>query len=229
MKTKLVFSALILSGILVVSSVQATFISSYAVGQDAYGGILQPYVDDSKQQKAEVTSNSASSASTALASGSAAIDLDTGVLRASAYTQATEDFIEGAPGYRNLGFWFQGNFSTADRLENTHSSNAGSIIDFTDGLTVHIARNGTDFQILDLQGGMFATGHTRVDAVFSNTATMSLALPEGMAYTLTSGVFLAHPAYNEPGNSDTLVPEPATMLIIGSGLAGLTAAGRRRK
>lgn len=52
--------------------------------------------------------------------------------------------------------------------------------------------------------------------------------PEGMSGCCGSNYDLAFRTYTD-GPSDTVTPEPVTMILLGSGLSGIAAARRRRK
>jgi len=57
---------------------------------------------------------------------------------------------------------------------------------------------------------------------FGSTGTFEMILPEGAAFTSASGVLLT----NTGGDP---IPEPTTMLLFGTGLAGLVGARIRRE
>lgn len=134
-----------------------------------------------------------------------------------------------ADNFGTLDFLLQGVGNTTDTIDTSARWIDQQTVNFTDSIAVRINREGSNFRSLDLYGRMSATGSFSVDALFSNTAMLSITLPEGITYTSTSGVFLAHPAFNDPGNPGAPVPEPATILLFGTGLASLARAVHGRK
>lgn len=95
-------------------------------------------------------------------------------------------------------------------------------------------------QILDLTNNEFAAGSSSFVEVnqgpfsggpFSGTASMGVDLGPG-AFSLTEKVTVTHSGAGQITSFDALssvaVPEPATMLLLGAGLVGFCAVGRKK-
>jgi hypothetical protein len=113
--------------------------------------------------------------------------------------------------------------------------NGGANFQFTAGDQSAVGFTGQVFFVVDLISGTSASFSVSAGlgaevgnfgiVDFSNSATVFLDLslaPAGTTFTSASGVFLTA---QEP----TPVPEPNTMLFLGTGLAGLSASVLRRR
>lgn len=136
--------------------------------------------------------------------------------------------LETSLGHADI--WLEAIGSTHDRITRDYNwvTNSTSIYE-TLSITVNMQRDISGyFKSLTFYGGMSTSSSHGVNAHFANTAMLSMTLPEGVSYSSTSGTFLAHPEYNN-GTPPNPVPEPATMLLFGTGFVGLAAIRRKKQ
>lgn len=152
------------------------------------------------------------------------IDFNPNVLIPPAYTYTHDITDDGYTGYLMGG----------DDLIDSYSLSVSLKDDKNDGIF-----DCAEFAIIDqpgyiADGGVLNFNYANVTLGWSFAGLLSLNMDGQLKVTVSSlwGDFLLDSsklvAYGDNGNSTAPVPEPATMLLLGSGLLGLAASRRKR-
>ena len=155
---------------------------------------------------------------------------------------------QGAVTYNRNGFWF------GDITDQIYGGTGGGYNALTDSFYAENFTQGTNSTLYDIYLNGSGTGHElgiRLDnygiltsatngnlITWSGQVTLDLAFSDFVTGTWTGNrlvadgsdeLMLLGDGYNIVVGATAPVPEPATMLLFGTGLAGLAAARRRKK